>query len=568
MIQRKKRTGLLVMLLALSIPIKSQILINEVMFNPEGSEQTDEFVEIIHAGDGGPVSLSGWTLGDGGSTDAIADAGCGFVLQPGQIGLILDPDYFKQSSLYNAIIPDGTMIFTISGSTFGQGGFSNSTSEPVLLFDCENFIVDSVRYPVSLKPGHSYEKVIFGYQSFQKSNWKESRLIHGTPGAMNSVAPLDIDGAITEHYYTLVPAEACFDITFHLNVFNLGRLPVQAETAVSLASHDSDAELPKEICRQKIAGLESGDSIWVHLSWHIEHAGAYDVDAELHIASDQDPDNNQVQFMMLVPYQPEALVLNEIMVWPASGLSEWIEIYNPSDFKIDLNGWTLTDSDTSQHYMISEGPLIIFPGQYLVLSGQAIQFENMNPMMSVMNQFPILNNQYDAVYLYDPSKTLIDHVIYTASSGLESGLSLERIRRESNAQDSTNWHHCTLLAGGTPGYQNSVNMPDRLKHAELLAAPNPFYPNRQGNQENAMIHYVIPYDYAMVTVALFDIQGRRVRDLRTGQESPHEGSLIWDGRDNCGRMARTGIYVICLEALDYKTGTTYQRKATVILAGI
>ena len=565
---RQKQYGLLAAFLALSIHTKSQILINEVMFNPEGSEQTDEFVEIIHAGDGGPISLSGWKLGDGESTDAIADAGCGFVLQPGQIGLILDPDYFKQSSLYNDIIPDETPLFTISGSTFGQGGFSNSSSEPVLLFDSENCVVDSIRYPVSLKPGHSYEKVIMECRPFQKSNWKESRLLHGTPGAENSVAPLDIDGAIMDHYFILVPAEVSFDITVYLNVFNLGRLPITAETAVFLSSHNSEVELPEETSRQKIAGLEAGDSTWIHLSWHIEQAGAYDVSAELHVESDQDADNNWVQFMVRIPYKPEALILNEIMAWPASGSPEWIEIYNPSDFEIDMNGWTLTDSDTSQHYMISDKPAIIFPGGYLVLSGQEIQFENMNAMTSVMYHFPVLNNQYDAVCLYDPSGILIDHVIYTSSWGLESGLSLERIRWESNAQDSTNWHRCTLLAGGTPGYQNSVNMPDRLKHTELLATPNPFYPNRHGTHENTMIHYVIPYNYAMVTVALFDIQGRRVRDLRTGQESSHEGLLIWDGRDNYGKMARTGIYVIYLEALDYKTGTTYQSKATVILAGI
>jgi hypothetical protein len=568
MIKKPNRLGWLIMLWVLSILSKSQILINEVMFNPEGSEQTDEFVEIIHIGNGGPISLSGWRLSDGKSMDAITDAGDGLILQPGQIGLILDPDYFEQSSFYDEIIPEETPIFTIAGSTFGQGGFSNSSPEPVLLFDSQNFRADSICYPVNLKPGYSYEKIMAENQMFQESNWKESKLIHGTPGAKNSVIPLDVDGAILGYDFIRTPAGETFDFTFYLNVINMGQLPIQAETVVCLTPNNGDNESPQEKYSQKIDRIESGDSMWVQLSWHASQAGTYDVTIEIRVDSDQELENNTTQFQLSVPYLAGTLVLNEIMAWPASGSPEWIEIYNPSVFKVDMNGWTLTDSDTSQHYVISDRPLIISPGTYLVVSDQDIHLEDTNPMMAVMDEFPVLNNQHDAVFLYDPSGTPIDQVNYSSFWGLEPGLSLERIRWESNTQDSTNWHHCTLLSGGTPGYQNSVNEPDWIGPSELLAAPDPFFPNRPGPQNNTVIHYVIPYDYAMVRVALFDIQGRKIRDLRTGQESSHDGLLIWDGRDNYGRMARTGIYLITLEAMDYKTGTTYQKKATVVLAGL
>jgi hypothetical protein len=568
MIEKSGRLGWLIVLWILCFHLKSQILINEVMFNPEGSEQTDEFVEIIHTGNVAPVSLSGWTLSDGKSTDVIVDAGDGLILQPGQIGLILDPDYFEQSSFYDGIIPEETPIFTIAGSTFGQGGFSNSSPEPVLLFNSINSRVDSVCYPVNLTPGFSYEKVMAEERVFQESNWKESRLICGTPGAKNSVIPLDIDGAIFGCDFTFTAAGDSFNCTFYLNVINTGRLPFQSEIVIFLTPHNFDAGSLQEISNQKIDRIESGDSMWVQLSWHACQSGAYDVTAELRVDSDQELENNIVKFQAVIPYSTGTLILNEIMAWPVSGSPEWIEIYNPSEFKIDINGWTLTDSDTSRHYVISDVPLFILPGAYIVVSGQAIYLEDIQSFAAVMSEFPVLNNKDDSVFLYDPSGTPIDHVHYSVTWGLEPGLSLERIRWELNSQDSTNWHHCTLLSGGTPGYQNSVSNSDWIDSFKLLATPNPFFPNQPGTQNIAVIHYIIPCDYAMLRVALFDIEGRKIRDLRTGQESSHEGTLIWDGRDNYGRMARTGIYVIALEAMDYMTGTTYHKKATVVLAGV
>ncbi len=97
-------------------------LLNELMIDPEFSENSSEYVEILNRGESA-INLSGWFFGDAGDMDLLIffeDS----VLDAGEYALILDPDYEGE---YDEIIPDSVLCLTIEDSRFGAYGLSNST---------------------------------------------------------------------------------------------------------------------------------------------------------------------------------------------------------------------------------------------------------------------------------------------------------------------------------------------------------------------------------------------------------------------------------------------------------
>jgi hypothetical protein len=69
--------------------------------------------------------------------------------------------------------------------------------------------------------------------------------------------------------------------------------------------------------------------------------------------------------------------------------------------------------------------------------------------------------------------------------------------------------------------------------------PNPFSPM-------TTIHYQMARE-AEVTVAIFDVRGRRVKTLVTGPGTPGLYSVTWNGRDDTGSPVAAGIYFAVLE---------------------
>ena len=80
------------------------------------------------------------------------------------------------------------------------------------------------------------------------------------------------------------------------------------------------------------------------------------------------------------------------------------------------------------------------------------------------------------------------------------------------------------------------------KAITLRVAPNPFNPR-------TTIEFDLPRA-AAVTLDIYDIQGRRVRQLlnETMDAGPH--SQVWNGRDRQGKQASSGIYFYRFKAGD------------------
>lgn len=157
------------------------------------------------------------------------------------------------------------------------------------------------------------------------------------------------------------------------------------------------------------------------------------------------------------------LVINEIMADPEPVLAlpaeEYIEIHNPTAQAIDLTGCTFSDAGSSTDPF----PGYILPaGGYVIIcdDGSADAF-TAYPNVIAIAGFPSLNNDGDALTLYNSDLEIIHAVAYNTSwydnaIKADGGWSLEMIDPSNTCQGTENWTASTNPAGGTPGAENAV----------------------------------------------------------------------------------------------------------------
>jgi hypothetical protein len=103
------------------------------------------------------------------------------------------------------------------------------------------------------------------------------------------------------------------------------------------------------------------------------------------------------------------------------------------------------------------------------------------------------------------------------------------------------------LPGDPPSRAPSVAAP-RLD----ANVPNPFNPSTQ-------VRFALPAP-AHVRLRIFDLHGRLVRTLLVGPALGGEQTITWDGHDDDGRSAPSGVYVLHLEQGKH----TAQRTAVLV----
>ena len=163
-------------------------------------------------------------------------------------------------------------------------------------------------------------------------------------------------------------------------------------------------------------------------------------------------------------YEPQKndVLINEIMADPdptvALPSAEFVELFNQSDFPLDLNGWTFSDGTTTQ----TLPSFILQPDSFLILcdDGNAGLLSSYGDVVGVTS-FPSLNNDGDVLTLYDAIGKVINTVTYSSSwyhddVKAEGGWTLELIDPLSPCTGSNNWTASNDPSGGTPGRKNSV----------------------------------------------------------------------------------------------------------------
>ena len=268
-------------------------------------------------------------------------------------------------------------------------------------------------------------------------------------------------------------------------------------------------------------------------------------------------------------HSESTLIINEIMYDPLTGHAEWVELFNPGSIGIDLCGWKISDSDSSKKAVVTEQGTIVPPSGYAVISENPIiyNYPASEGIFLTVEEFPRLNNDADAVILFDPLGIVVDRVDYQHDWGGGDGYSLERINPRIASQVDSNWTTSTAVDGATPGSENSVFLDTLPTEIMLSVSPNPFSPDGDGYEDEAIISYQLPMVTSYVNLRIYDVRGRCIRILKAASASGSKGSVVWDGRDDEGRLARIGIYIVYIEGLGSMEGVVASAKTTVVLAG-
>ena len=177
--------GLAALLLALSNPLRAQVVLSEVMHDPGGSDHHDEYIELVNTSETESVDLEGWHLGSEEDLDLLVDKGTGLVLKPGQFALVLDGSYFGNSTTYELLHPD-VVLLAIQDRAFGRAGWPNSREGTVILSTAGGDTVEVFRYPPVKQSGFSWEKIDLEAGA-ASANWEKALVEGGTPGRLNSV---------------------------------------------------------------------------------------------------------------------------------------------------------------------------------------------------------------------------------------------------------------------------------------------------------------------------------------------------------------------------------------------
>jgi hypothetical protein len=163
-------------------------------------------------------------------------------------------------------------------------------------------------------------------------------------------------------------------------------------------------------------------------------------------------------------------VITEFMKDPAAvsdARGEWIEIKNNLPWRLNLEGWTITDNAGSSHVIDRGGQgLWFFREQRLVLGNNDDMTLNGGVAIDYVWSGFSLTNTSDQIVLLDASGALVDRVDYTSSAPWPSlagqALALKQaLESATGNDDGANWClanqplHANTTDTGTPGHMNT-----------------------------------------------------------------------------------------------------------------
>jgi hypothetical protein len=141
-----------------------------------------------------------------------------------------------------------------------------------------------------------------------------------------------------------------------------------------------------------------------------------------------------------------------------------------------------------------------------------------------------IDNQYVVGYsMYDGSEQINDEVIVDAQYEYSGSVNIKPVL--------AGGYETVFSSSGTQGDGRGAIAPSFL----LLKNPT---------HGRLVVDYQIPRSGA-VSLKIFDISGRLVKNIVDGIQKPGHYSAVWDGTDRSGHMVSAGIYFVQFICPDY-----------------
>ena len=246
-----------------------------------------------------------------------------------------------------------------------------------------------------------------------------------------------------------------------------------------------------------------------------------------------------------------SLIISEVLADPPPGLAgdanrdgvrdphedEFIELYNAGPVPISLAGWRLGDAGSLRDYFHFPDKAVIEPGSYVVLFGGG------NPAGFTIPVYTDDGTIGDGLTDTGESIHLIGHygheISFLSQSTWPKAQSLVRHPPDGDAFVPHRTASPTQ-APFSPGHAPDTPLESAAKRPAIASAPaihvwpNPF---------NQTTHLGFRLDQAAaVLVAIYNVQGQRVRTLVNAPLHAGIHQMQWEGRDQRGQAVATGAY--------------------------
>ncbi len=182
--------------------------------------------------------------------------------------------------------------------------------------------------------------------------------------------------------------------------------------------------------------------------------------------------------------------------------------------------------------------------------------------LALNNWIPIYNwgTDYDRLWVYDQNMAIVGPDPYSwMMSNVPMTINIPSvgkyyIRLHCGNAYSIEGYTFNLASPGT-GINEDNKIP--LEYSLQQNYPNPFNPS-------TTIRYTLPKE-SNVQLTVFDIFGREIRTLISGNQALGYKEIIWDGKNNNGNQISSGIYILHIKALSSIDRTVFEQSTKLIL---
>lgn len=528
------------------------LIINEVMSDPSppAGLPEAEYVEIYNRTERF-INLEGWSISDGSSTAYLPYS----VISPGGFKVV-----YSSVTFYNFL----------NGVQVADFPSLNNSADALVLYDNAGRIIDMLYYSSSwhtvrdkAEGGWSLERIDPDDFCRKKENWVSAdHPDGGTPGKRNSVYASRPDRTPP----VLSDAEPIGSTTLVLT-FNED-LESNAALSLNLKIHSYAGRILSSVMiNPHQIRIEVSEPFQKNILCRIELTGIRDCPGNL-----IEPGTGKKFFVLADNATAADVVINEILFNPLPGCVDFIEIFNRSEKYLRLRDWTVLRpaGNTFQKAALFP-PALLYPHGFAVLTSDQVTLKNYFPSLEdslvLEVALPSLPDDSATVILADHKRNLIDSVHYDEQYHLmlirnSEGLSLERIDPDYPAIKGENWR--TPSRGlPTPGFKNSVFTLTNTKSSFFKPLPPVF--SLSGAESFTRINFELPQSDYFFSVAVYDSEGRKIKELVNNMNAGTSGFVRWDGDRSDGRPANPGFYFVVADVYNLAGRSERFRSRVVVV---
>jgi hypothetical protein len=266
---------------------------------------------------------------------------------------------------------------------------------------------------------------------------------------------------------------------------------------------------------------------------------------------------------LALPHQAQYMdiIFNELMPYVSNGNSKFIELYNNSDFYLDLSRLMLSNRDENNNLKSSKifcsTSTILPPHRFAVVSPDTSAIHcalGVNPRsIYFVSALPSMPAKEGTLVLSDRGGNIVDEIDYSDSwhhpqLSDSHDISLERIDSMAPTQSADNWSSCPIK--NSAGWQNSqsIKIENEVSNRHFWLETNSFSPNNDGHQDHLIIHHNLPTAGYTMTIDAYTRHGAHVCHVANNQLSTPQGYTLWDGTNTHLETIPAGLYVLIIQA--------------------